>query len=447
MLKRLADPRLYLAAFAKVVAKERERQSDEAALAGGPPLTSLSHDVEALARRLSKLVPSFRYQLSPVVPRRALIEGKARILYHSPPLDKVVMTALATALGEVLAPTSSERLFSYRTGRSSKQALLQLSAFLRDHRAARPDPRARGLYVLRRDVKSYGDAMPSDPSSRLWVMLKAALESQNVSLDDPGWRWLMRAIRPPQAAGEGVGLAADTGIPTGSPLQPLMGNLYLSELDRSCERVHGAFYARYGDDIMFVHESLEVVQAAAHGMDHTILDLGLTWSTEKCMDLYLNAAGRPGTSTRYRGTTAMGYLGVRVDARGELGLSTEKVTRLLRSLARRLDDAKRICGNDSVESRADTYCAVINAALDPEHPVAERAAQLLRHVVSDRSQLKDLDYQIALRAAECITRMRGVRAFRAFPMHRLKQRHGLRSLVVARNRLEHAKRSRCRRSR
>ncbi len=442
MLLRLTDPALYVSAFGVVAAKERERRSDESALPGAPALSGLARDVDALARRLASLVPAWRYELSPVSPRRALIEGRPRVLFHSPPLDVVVMTALAAALAPGLESAFSDRLFSYRPGRSNRQAVLQFGDFAKAYRAQRPDPRARGLYIVRRDVKSYGDAIPSGPSSALWSMLRRALASAGEDPSEEGWAWLMRAIRPPIAARESFALDPERGIPTGSPLQPLMGNLYLTEIDEACACVVGGFYARYGDDILFAHPDPVVARETAAGIDISVTRLGLRWSEEKCENLYLTAAGRPGAGTDYRPTTSTRYLGMRVDARGEVGLSADKATRLLRGVGRRLDAASRICGDSSLDDRAEAYCGVVNAVLDPEHPVADRAAQLLRYATTDRSQLKDLDYQLALRIAEHLTGVRGVRAFRDVPMRLLRRRYGLLSLVVERNRVEHARRGR-----
>jgi len=435
MFTRLADPALYIAAFEQVAARERDRHSEEAALEGAPPLASLAFQIDALAKRLAELVPSWRYELSPVVPRRVLIEGKSRVLYHSPPLDVVVMTAVASALGRSLEPTFSERLFSYRVGRSNTQAVLQLSAFIKAHRAQRPDPRDRGLYVLRRDVKAYGDAIPSGSDSHLWVALRRDLASTGMQLDAEAWEWLRHAIRPPVASREGFNLDPARGIPTGSPLQPLMGNLYLGDLDRACEAVEAGFYARYGDDILFAHAEPMVAQAVALQIDSTIETLDLTWSRDKCASLYVTAAGRSSRTDGFKGATALSYLGLRVDGRGEVGLSSEKASRLLRDIDTRLAAARTICGDASFEERAATYCGVVNASFDPTHPTADRAAQSLRRAVTDRAQLRDLDYQLALRVAELLTGTRGPRAFRKVSMRELRRAHGLMSLVVERNRV------------
>jgi hypothetical protein len=138
---------------------------------------------------------------------------------------------------------------------------------------------------------------------------------------------------------------------------------------------------------------------------------------------------------------ALNYLGMRVEMTGRIGVGGAKATRLLRDVTLRLERARRLCGDADLDTRAKLLCGIVNAALDPLHPTAERAALLLRHVVNDREQLEALDFQLALRVAERLSGQRGVRAFRAMPIRTLRERHGLASLVAQRNRQEHGARA------
>ena len=52
------------------------------------------------------------------------------------------------------------------------------------------------------------------------------------------------------------------GVPTGQPISCVLFNLYLSGLDAQLDRIPGAFYARYCDDIVFAHPDPDVVRAA-----------------------------------------------------------------------------------------------------------------------------------------------------------------------------------------
>ena len=47
-----------------------------------------------------------------------------------------------------------------------------LARYVRAHRNLHRNPRDRGLYVLRCDIKSYGESIPVFPQSPLWARLE-----------------------------------------------------------------------------------------------------------------------------------------------------------------------------------------------------------------------------------------------------------------------------------
>src|SRR5262249_37653098 len=136
-----------------------------------------SSDAE-LARLLARRVAAGDYAFSPVSERAAFLGGKVRHVYRAPLADTVVLFALAQVLTELVMPAVCARVYSYRKGRSSRQAVADLVSFAKRHRAAHHDPRARGLHVLRRDIVGYGDRIPVDDTSPLWPLLTRALEAR-----------------------------------------------------------------------------------------------------------------------------------------------------------------------------------------------------------------------------------------------------------------------------
>jgi hypothetical protein len=86
--------------------------------------------------------------------------------------DTIVTGAVSTLIEEAATPLLSDRLYSYRPGVSWLTPSADLASYIRRHRRERPDPRTRGLYVLRRDVDSYTDSIPVAPSSRVWQMVR-----------------------------------------------------------------------------------------------------------------------------------------------------------------------------------------------------------------------------------------------------------------------------------
>lgn len=437
MLPELANPALYLEAAERVRKRQLRTRDARPLVPGGPHLAPMDAQLNELARRLANEVSTTYYAFSPVVERRARIAGKERVLQRATPLDDIVLGALARALGQRLEPGLSSRVFSYRRGRSARQALYELRAYLRRHARERPDPRARGLYVLRRDVQGYGDAIPSGADSQLWPQLAAALARAGVEPSARLLGWLRVAFRPPLARGQWLE-EPDLGVPTGSPLQPLACNLYLSPLDALCEAEPEGFYARYGDDILFAHPCADVTQRMAASMDARLAELRLASSAQKSGSYYFTAPGRPSPVPGFRGISSLDYLGVRVDFRGAFGMKRDRQRALLRDLRARLIGSRRLLHDLRAEQRARALAEVINAALRPDHPVAGPAAAFVRATLDDRAQLRAIDQLLVRALARSLSGDASVRALRRYPPRRLRAEAGLASLVRQKNRAQKA---------
>lgn len=433
LFARLADPLLYVRAAERVRERQVLSRQPRPLVHDGPVLPAIA-GLESLARALAREVARGAYRFGPVASRTALIRGEPRTLYVASPLDEIVLGALASAFGEWQEQFLSDRVYSYRRGRSALRAVEDWLEYLQAHRARRSERRSWGLYVLRRDVRGYGDAIASGPSSRLWPLLREALERCSCIVTPAHEAWLRAAFRPPIESATGERSETEVGIPTGSALQPTACNLYLTPIDRLLESVPGGFYARYGDDMLIAHPDPEIVAAMATELDRELHALALEWSSAKCAALYFNAAGRSPERQHeaFRGAAAIEYLGVRVSFHGVIGLKREKSRRLLRDLELRLAHTDRLLQGTSNADRDRDLCAVANALLDPDHASANPNAVALRYLVSDRAQLRDLDHQIALRVAEQLALRPGVRAFREHPPRKL-QALGLKSLVQQRN--------------
>jgi hypothetical protein len=436
MIKQLADPELYIASAERVRARQQRTNDVRPLTPHGPRLAALGTNLDGLARRLARDVKAGRYAFSPVQPRLAYIEGKLRALYLATPLDDIVLGALAQVLSEACEPTWSAHLHSYRRGRSPWSAIDAFRGYVRAHRAERPDPRTRGLFVLRRDVRAYGDAIGVDAESRLWLQLADALRRADIEPTPPLLAWLRSAFRPALETETGPERFEwpTRGVPTGSPLQPIACNLYLSPLDQLCEQVPGAFYARYGDDVLFAHPDAGVVESCMPALDACIAALGLELNADKCAAYYFTGAGRASPARAFRGVSGCDYLGVRVDFRGSTTLKRDKLHDLLDDVQQRLARSVLPLRAADAAGCAAGLCRIVNAALDPAHPLSHPSASALRMRVDDRGQLRDLDYKLARLVAQTLSGRPGVRAFRSHPPRVLREQAGLVSLVRERDR-------------
>jgi hypothetical protein len=435
LLRALGDHRRY------------ERQIDRLHLRhlsdGG--LTRLRHEHVSLAsvvlhrgrvaRLLARSVADGSYRLSPATLNTVRVKGKSRTIFSYPLLDLVVHGVVADLLREHVEPTLSPRLYSYRAGVSWWRGVADFAAYVRRHRRDRPDPRDRGLYVLRRDIDAYTDSIPLGAGSALWEHVRDGLPAP-VDLEGAGWRTVQEVVRPTHHA-PGGGLASRfRGVATGQPISVLCFNLYLRELDRELEAIPGAWYARYSDDLLFAHPDPDVARAADALLQDRLASLGLRCNPRKGAELYLTGAGRASAAwPQARGTTFVAFLGMRVGMDGTVSLGDRKVRGLLREADRRARNTARALGDADVERKGQAVAAVVNQLLDPERPdTAGAPAPLLARAVTDRPQLDWIDHALARIVAGAVTGDPGAAAFRDAPYRCIRRSWGLVSVRRARDR-------------
>lgn len=428
----LADPRRYERQIDRL--HERylftrhlyELQQDDVSLA------SVVVDRRRVAKLLARTVAAGEYELAPGRIREVRAEGKRRKVFAYPLLDLIVHGVVAGVVEEAAEPALSPSLYSYRKGISWWTPISDFAAFVRAHRRARSDPRERGLYVLRRDVDAYTDSIPVGPASPVWRMLAGLLDQPPLAEADR--RLIEGVVRPEVRVPSGGLVTPLRGVPTGQPISCVLFNLYLSELDHELVGVPGGFYARYSDDILFAHPDPGVAREAAAAIDAAVARLDVRLSDTKRRDLYLTGAGRSSAAwPEARGTTRVPFLGTLVAADGAVGLSRKKLRRLLRDLEARARRAAS--GSPADRDRAGRLaCAVVNRALDPRpRPFQQPSATLLRQAVTDRRQLKELDYLLARVVLRAVTGSTSVRAFRTIPYRTIREEWGLVSTLHARN--------------
>lgn len=391
-----------------------------------------------MARLLARAVADGAYELRPATVRSITVDGKQRTMFDYPLLDLIVHGVVADILAEVVEPRLSANVYSYRTGVSSVDAVKALARFLRRHVRDRPDPRTRGLYVLRRDVESYTDSIPLGSGAAIWKQLDQAVALRGGPTPTAVDRRLIEEIvRPAVLTEDGRPATRFRGVATGQPISCVCFNLNLSDLDRDLLRVtRGGFYARYSDDLIFAHQDPAVTREVSALLDARIAELGLQFNPEKRQDLYLTGAGRRSSEwPEAHGTTSVRFLGMRVALDGTIALGHRKGRGLLREARRRAFNTAEALAHVEQHDRGAAVAAVLNVMLDPDDSQLQApSASLLAGVVTDRRQLAELDHQLALVTAAATTGVRGPRAFRRASYRQIREGWGLRSLRRSRDR-------------
>jgi CRISPR-associated protein Cas1 len=161
-----------------------------------------------LLARLHAELAAGAYRPGPL--RRATIpkrSGGTRILAIPCVVDRVAQSAVAAALSLKLDPGFSPDSFAYRPGRGVKQAVARV-AMLR---------RAGYDHVVDGDIRGFFDAIPHTQ-----LLDRLAREAADAALIGLVRQWLDDWDTPG---------APGRGLAQGSPLSPLLANLYLDSLD------------------------------------------------------------------------------------------------------------------------------------------------------------------------------------------------------------------------
>lgn len=204
----------------------------------------------------SSYVPKPLYQA--LIPR----EGRTpRCLAIPAVRDRVLQTAMSLILTPILDPMFEESSFAYRSGRSVRMAIEQVIR-LRDE---------GWRWVVDADIHSYFDEIDH---VRLLDKLSSACH------DDGVVRLVEKWIKLPIRRKDGHLLHSIKGVPQGSPLSPLLANLYLDEFDEFIES-KGWRLVRFADDFLIFCRRREDAEFAMELSDQALQGLSLRFAPEK----------------------------------------------------------------------------------------------------------------------------------------------------------------------
>lgn len=227
-----------------------------AGAAGGDGV-SVEHFDELAATHLLRLHRALRdgaYRPGPL--RRFSIpksSGGQRPLDIPCVVDRVAQTAVAQTLTPVLEPEMEPESYGYRPGRSVQQAVRRIDRLRQDG----------FTWVVDGDIERYFETVPHDPLlARLARTIGEGPLSELIAL------WLETAM--PEGR----------GLPQGSPLSPLLANLYLDDVDEALAG-RGVRLVRFADDFVVLCKSRASAERALDRAAALLAERGLELHREK----------------------------------------------------------------------------------------------------------------------------------------------------------------------
>jgi len=392
------------------------------------PLFSFGYDRERLSRLLAESVRKESYLLSP--PEKCVIhikeKKKDRIVYKFQPMDKIVIGVLAAFLTEALRPFLSDNVYSYRKGIGPKDEIIALSRFIKKQRRLKKND---SFFLFVTDIQSYSDEINVADRSYFWEILEHYFDELDLQPTEYHWYLIRESIRPIYLNHEGSYQCNNRGLPTGSPITPVLYNFYTSKADQYLERIPNLFYGRYGDDIIIAHHNEEYVLHAVRVLSEELRRLDLQMSPKKTNYFYFSPAGKPNEGAElWNGVNQVDLLGFSVNTEGGYAFSAKRQKKLIQKIRARVKNTVKILQFDSHENKGACLCRVINEFMLDLSSMNNIVISALRSC-NDLKTLKRLDYQIALAVAEGVSGKNGVKAFRQFPYRKIRKEWGLKSLV------------------
>lgn len=206
--------------------------------------------------------------------------------------DRMIQQAIQQELSELFEPTFSRHSYGYRPGRNAHDALLSAQRYVRGGKE----------WVIDLDLDAFFDRINHD-------LMTYRLREQ---VSDPK---LLRLVRRFMKAGmahpKGI-YDGHQGTPQGSPLSPLLANIYLTPLDLELER-RGLRFCRYADDIQIYVGSERSAQRVYEGICRWI-------RTHLKLEINPTKSGIGRVHERQ-------YLGYRITIEGELEVDASRVER------------------------------------------------------------------------------------------------------------------------
>ena len=235
-------------------AREKVRRNKGCAGGDGVTIEKFERQAGRHLETLRQRLVSGSYMPAPLrkvdIPKAS---GEIRTLSVPSISDRIAQTAFAAVLTPHLEPEFEDCSYGYRQGKSVQMAVAQIER-LRD---------AGFDHVIEADIEDYFNAVPH---AQLYdVMQRHIPDSRMIHV-------ILLWLRGFNDRG--------FGLPQGSPISPLLANLYLDALDEEFSR-HHVRIVRFADDFLILCKSQKSAEKTLKELTAFLKEYGLTLNPEK----------------------------------------------------------------------------------------------------------------------------------------------------------------------
>lgn len=306
------------APMALVAGWQRVFENGGAAGGDGVGLIQFSINVGEKIAALSRSLRDGSYAPGPLrqvdIPKT---NGGKRRLTIPPIVDRVAQSAAAQVLSPLLDREFEDASFGYRAGRSVADAVRRVEELRR----------AGFVWTVDADIDDFFDTIPIDR-----LVGRLARSVSEGPLVDLIARWLEH------------GASMGRGIAQGSPLSPLLANLYLDDLDEEFSG-SGLRIVRYADDFLILAKSKPAAEAALTKAERLLATHGLKLDREKT-----RLRGYD-DSLKFLGTTFVRGWAMRLEAEESGETPLEKLLRQVADADARESAALRVADDEAERAR------------------------------------------------------------------------------------------------
>lgn len=181
--------------------------------------------------------------------------------------DKIVQTLVAKMLGAIYEPRFHRHSYGFRPKRSAHQALAKVHSAI--------NRRGKHTVVVEMDIEKFFNHVDHE---KLMGFIREQIADEHLL------RLIKRMLRNSTLSETGDLIDNETGTPQGSPVSPILANIYLHHvLDEWFDKnyIGKGEMIRYADDAVFIFDDLTVAEKFKAALNERFAEYGLKVNEDK----------------------------------------------------------------------------------------------------------------------------------------------------------------------